>query len=165
MQANAGEEGTVADAAAAGEEGAESPVAGQRDDVELTAHRLVRGPRGHTDVESSSDVEELGGVAYITAAAAHHAGQSAESADGDDVDESVDGAAAVLLDEAALASAAHQSAAEHVRQLLDTPAALESGVPRQDHESLDSGGTGARHQDGGRRVRGHIDGSRTRSRR
>lgn len=104
----------------------------------LAAYRLVPASRVYADVESSSDVEELGGVAYITAAALH-VGESAEPADGDDVDELVDGAAAILLDQAALASAAHQSTAEHVRQLLDAPAALESGVPRQDHESLDSG--------------------------
>lgn len=141
LQAGADKEGPVADATAASEERTESPLAGQRD--RLAAHRLVLHPHRHADAESSSNVQELGGVAYI-AAAAHHAGESAESADGDDVDESVDGAAAVLLDEAALASAA-LSATEHVRELLDTPAALESGVPRQDHESLDSGRTGAYH--------------------
>lgn len=68
MQADAGEEGTAADATTAGEERAESPVAGQRD-VGLAAHRLVRDSRGHADVESPSDVEELGGIAHISAAA------------------------------------------------------------------------------------------------
>lgn len=128
----------------------------------LAAHRLVLGSRDHIDVESSSDVEELGGVAYI-AAAAQHVGQSAEPADGDDVDEFVDGATAVLLDQATLTSTAHQSTAKYVRQLLDTPTAFESGVPRQDHESLDSSRTGAHYQDGGRNMRCGSDDSRFRS--
>lgn len=157
MQADANnEKDSAADQTAASEEGAESPVAGRRNGFLLAAHCLdLRSPR-HADAESSPDVEELRGVPYI-AAAAHHARQPAESADGDDVAQLADGAPAVLPDEATLASAAVQSAAEHVRDILDTPTALASGAARQDHESFDRDRTGARPQDGGRGMRGDSD--------
>lgn len=156
MQAVASDEkDPAADQTAASEEGAESPVAGRRSGLLLAAHCLDLGSPRHADAESSPSVlEELRGVPYI-ATAAHHAGQPAESADGDDVVQLADGAPAVLPDEAALASPAVQPAAQHVRHVLDTPTALASGTARQDHESLDSDRAGTRSQDGGRGMRGN----------
>lgn len=138
MQADASsnEEDSAAYQTTASEEGAESLVAGRRDE-HLAAHRLDLHPPRDTNAESSANVEELRGVAYI-AAAPHHAGQSTESADGDDVVQFINGAAADLLDEATFASAALQSTTEHVRNLLDTPTAFASGIARQNHKSLDS---------------------------
>lgn len=156
LQADASnEEDSAADQTAASEEGAESPVAGRRHGLLLAAHCLDRRSPRHADAESPPNVEELRGVPNI-ATAAHYAGQPAESADGDDA-QLADGAPAVLPDEAALASAADQPAAEHVRDVLDTPTALASGTARQDLESLDSDRTGARPQDGGRGMRGNSD--------
>lgn len=142
MQADASnEKASVADQTAAGEERTESFVAGRRNGFFLTAHRLDLRSSRLSDAESSSNVEELRGVAYI-ATAAHHAGQPTESADGVDVAQPADGAPAVLLDEAALASPA-VPATEHVRDVLDTTAALASRAAWQDHESFDSDRTGA----------------------
>lgn len=105
MQANASnEEDSAAHQTTASEEGAESLVAGRRNE-HLAAYRLdLRSPRD-ADAESSANVEELRGVAYI-AATPHHAGQSTEPANGDDVTQFVNGTTADLLDEATLAPVA-----------------------------------------------------------
>lgn len=116
------EEAAAADQATAAEEGADSvvsSVAGRWFGF-VAAH-------SHTDAESSSGVEKSRGVACI-AAGTYHTGQSSESAGGDDVVQSVDGAATGVPDKTALAPAAIQSATEHVRDLLDTAATLPSGV-------------------------------------
>lgn len=143
LQADASnEKASAADQTATSEEGTESPVAGWRNGLFLSAHRLDLRSSRHTDPESSPNVEELRGVAYFTTAA-HHAGRPTESADGDDVAQPADGAPAVLPDEAALTSTAVHPATEHVRDVLDTTAALASGAARQDHESFDSDRAGA----------------------
>lgn len=132
------EEDSAADQTTASEEGAESPVAGWRVEL-LASHRLDLRSSRLVDAESTPDVEELRGVAYI-ATAAHHADQSAESADGgdDDVVQLVDGTPAVLPDQTTLPSVAVHSSTKHVRDLLDTPTTLAPGTARQNHESLDS---------------------------
>lgn len=143
MQADASnEEDSAADQTAASEEGTESLVTGRRIELVFAAHCLDLRSSRHADAESSPNVEEFRGVAYI-ATATHHAGQSTESVDGDDVAQPVDGAPASLPDEAALASAAVEPATEYVWNVLDTPAALASGVAWQDHEPVDSDRAGA----------------------
>lgn len=147
MQANASdEEDQAPDQATAGEEGAESPVAGRRGEL-LAAHRLDLQPPRHVDPGPPADVQEHRGVAHIAPAAHHARHTSAERTDGDDVVESAGGAATVLPDEAALAPAAVHPATRHVRNVLDTAAALASRVARQDGKSVDSDRARARRED------------------
>lgn len=125
VAAHGEEEAAAADQADATEEGADSvgsPVAGRRFRL-LAAH-------SHADAVAEPGVAEPRRAACI-AAGAHHPGQPSESAGGDNVVQPVDGAAAGVPDEAALAPVAVKSAAEHVlRHLLDTAPTLASGAAR-----------------------------------